>query len=96
MSYKDLFKSVKSDILQYNFLSDVFSKAKKKKTFKMMVNSIRTAFRDQITDQLDLDLEEINQNTLDNFNNKINRLGVNMNTIVKKISKWFKRLLCDR
>ena len=88
MSYKDLFKHVKSDLTQYNFICEIFNKAIKKKTFKMMVNSIRNALRDQITEQLDLNLENIDKHTITDFDSKINGIGANINIILKNISKY--------
>ena len=86
MNFAQLFKSVKNDIHDLNTLPSVLKRAKRQKSFKIMLNSIQNALRDQITEQLGVSLEQVDHAYLNNFDSKVRILGHNLEIIFRRLS----------
>ena len=95
MLYSDLFDNVKSDIYQLSVLPRVFKRAKKLRSFGIMLNSIQNAMRDQITQQLGFDLDCVDPDSADEFDRKARSLRFNLEIIFRRLSRDHPRRIRD-
>ena len=87
MTYAELFNKVESELGLLQSIPHILQKAKQLKSFKIMLNSIQNALRDQITEQLGVDPEHVDEHFAREFDARAQALGVNMELIFRRLSK---------
>lgn len=87
MSFKELFKNMKDEILGLESLRDTFRKTKKTKSFKLLVTSIRKTIKDQIGNEIKLDFSNSERPRHISLENRIKGLKRQMELIFNSLGK---------